>query len=691
MGVMNKMREKTGFVLWLLVAAFGVLWVLQDSGFFDAITGGRTGGRNIATVDGIPVEAELFSNRVEQQVQGYQQQGVDVTNALRQQIETQTFDELVVNAIVEREMDNLGIDVTDEEVFALINGETPDPLIAQVFPDGQGGVDRAALAQVANDPQYADQLGAIEEQVRRNRRTVKLQALVSAAARVSDAEVAAEFVRRNRTADVRLVALRYADVPDGQVEVSDDDLREYYDDHRADYERPQTWAVEVVSFDKAPTRADSARAIGDLRGLQRGFVGARDAGAYAQQHSFGAGAAPAYVSAGDLAPELASAVYGDLRVGRVVGPVVAGDQAVLARITGVRDAASPLVHARHVLLPAGQTRQAEELKARLESGQITFAQAARQYSTDESNKARGGDLGWFARGRMVAQFDEAVFAAPTGRVVGPVQTEFGLHLVLVEGRSTQEAELVQIARPVQADADAVRERAEDFTVIQIDEEGQDFADAARENGLVVTPLEVQEDQPYVPSLDVGRELIRFLRTADEGDVSEPFDAGDRFAVVRVVEIKPEGVTPFEEVRDQIETDVTLAKKRAVQTARLREAAGRGDLAAVARAVRQTPTALAGLSMASTAVEGFGNEPALVGAAFGLRPGQRSGVVEGDGAAFVVQTTALRGGLDGELTAEARTALREEILQRKRQQTAQSWIQSLRDDAEVEDFRAQVLG
>ena len=181
MGVMNKMRERTGFILWLLVAAFGGLWVLQDSGFFDAITGNRGGGRNIATVDGIPVEAELFNNRVEQQVQGYQQQGVDVTNAIRQQIETQTYDELVTNALIEREMDRLGIGVTDDEVFQLINGDTPDPLIAQVFSDGQGGVNRARLAEAAasTDPEVVQQLGAIEEQVRRNRRTAKLQALVS--------------------------------------------------------------------------------------------------------------------------------------------------------------------------------------------------------------------------------------------------------------------------------------------------------------------------------------------------------------------------------------------------------------------------------------------------------------------------------------------------------------------------------
>ena len=692
MGVMNKMREKTGVVLWVLVAAFGGLWVLQDSGFFDAITGNRGGGRNIATVDGIPVEAELFSNRVEQQVQGYQQQGVDVTNALRQQIETQTFDELVTNALVEREMDNLGIGVTDDEVFQLINGEQPDPLIAQVFPNQTGGVDRAALAQVASDPQYATQLNAIEEQVRRNRRTAKLQALVTASVRVSDADVEEEFIRRNRTADARVVALRYADVPDSEVSVSDSDLRSYYDAHSADYERPKTWAVEVVSFDKAPTRADSARALGEVRTLARGLASATDASAFARQNSFGPGAEAAYVPASDLSPELASAVYSNLQVGRVVGPVVAGDQAIVAKITAVRPAASPLVHARHILLPEGQEAQAEALKARIASGEITFAQAARQVSIDESNKARGGDLGWFGRGRMVGEFDQAVFAAPVGQVVGPVKTSFGLHLILVEGKSTQEAELVQISRPVQGDADAVREKAEDFVVVNIEGEKRDFADAAKEQGLAVTPLEVQEDQPYVPSLDVGRDLIRFLRTASEGDVSDPFDAGDRFAIVRVVSITDEGVTPFDDVRDQIETAVTLDKKKAVQVARLTPAAqAAGDIGAVASAVGQSTVTLTGLSMANPIAEGFGAEPQLVGAAFGLKPGQRSGVIEGEQAVFVVQTTALRGGLPAEMTPAAKTALREELLQRRRQQVAQAWLKALRDDAEVEDFRAQVLG
>jgi len=689
MGVMNKMRESTGAVLWILVLAFGGLWVLQDSGVFDVITGGRS-GRAIGTVDGEPIDAELFSNAVEQQLQGYQQQGIEVSNAMRLQAQNTVFDGLVDNALLEREMERLGIEVSNDEVYDLITGETPDPLIAQVFPDGQGGVDRAALQQVASDPQYAEQLTAIEEQVRRNRRQAKLGALIGASVVASDAEVQAAFVRQSRQASGRFVALRYADVPDDQVEVTDADLRDYYRDHEDEFERPRTYQVEFVSFLKQPTAEDSTRALGELRTMAGPLAQAADPSAYARSQSAGAEATAAYVSAADLAPELASALYSDLRVGRVVGPVVAGGQAVVARITGVRDAATPIVHARHILLT--DAAAANALKARITSGQISFADAARQNSTDESNKAQGGDLGWFGRGRMVAEFERAAFDAPVGQVVGPVQTQFGQHLILVESRATQEPELVQITRPVEADYTEIQNRAEDFVVVNIEGEERDFTEAAQEAGLTTTQLTVEEDQPYVPSLQVGRELFRFLRSSEVGDVSEPFDAGDRFAVVRVIEILEEGVTPFDEVRDQVEAAVLLEKKREVQAARLAEAleSSGGDLTRLAAAAGSAVQTADAVTMQNPMLVGFGREPRAVGAMFGLQPGQRSGVVEGDAAVYVVQTTALRGATDAELTDAKKTEIRTQLVAQSRQQLIQQWIRGLRDEADVEDFRNELL-
>ncbi|MDT7856245.1 peptidyl-prolyl cis-trans isomerase [Rubrivirga sp. S365] len=686
---MNSIRERAGGVLvGVLVVAFGGLWALQDSGAFDNVGRGRD-GRTIGTVDGVAIDGELFNNAVQQQVQAYQAQGVPVSNGLQAQIENQVFDALVDNALVEREMDRLGIQVTDDEVYELIEGPNPDPLILQVLGDGQGGVDRAALQQVVEDPQYTEQLIAIEEQVRRNRRQAKLAALIGASARVSDAEVDAAFVRQNRRAGAEFVALRYADVPDSEVQVSDDDLRDYYRTHEADYERPATYAVEYVAFPKTPTAEDSARATDELRGLVADFRTAPDPVSFARRNSFGGEVAAQYVGAGDLPAALATAVFQNPTAGRVVGPVVAGGQAYVARITDVRPASESSLRARHILLPAGQTERAREVKQQIESGQLSFEQAARRFSTDESNKDRGGELGWFGRGQLNPEFEQAAFAAPLGQVVGPVETPYGVHLIEVEDRADQEVELVRVSRPVEGDIDRVMGEAEDFQAF-LDLEDQDFAEAARERGTAPTETQIQADQIGIPGLEVGRELNRFLRRASEGAVSDPIDAGDSFIVVRLVDERPEGVAPFDEVRDQIESAVLLDKKEAVQKDRLQQALAAGSLPGIAQAAGTDVERASDLSLADPVVPQFGREPRAVGAAFGLQPGQRSGVIGGDQAAFVVRTTSLVGGTDAELTPELREQIRQQLLQQKRQRVLQAWLEGLREDAEVEDFRDDLL-
>lgn len=87
--------------------------------------------------------------------------------------------------------------------------------------------------------------------------------------------------------------------------------------------------------------------------------------------------------------------------------------------------------ARHILV--GTKQECDELKTRIAEG-ADFAELAAKYSQCPSGE-QGGALGEFGPGEMVPEFDAAVFKGPVGEVQGPIQTQFGFHLVEVTRRT----------------------------------------------------------------------------------------------------------------------------------------------------------------------------------------------------------------------------------------------------------------
>jgi peptidyl-prolyl cis-trans isomerase C len=114
--------------------------------------------------------------------------------------------------------------------------------------------------------------------------------------------------------------------------------------------------------------------------------------------------------------------------------------------------------ARHILFNKDQKAKAEEVKKQLQNG-ADFAELAKKYSQDPGSAEKGGDLGCLGRGETVPSFEKALFNAKQGEIVGPVQTEFGYHIIEVtdvKEQSTQPLEDVegQIREQLSADIQA---------------------------------------------------------------------------------------------------------------------------------------------------------------------------------------------------------------------------------------------
>jgi peptidyl-prolyl cis-trans isomerase SurA len=211
--------------------------------------------------------------------------------------------------------------------------------------------------------------------------------------------------------------------------------------------------------------------------------------------------------------------------------------------------------------------EAEALLERINAGE-DFADLAREHSDDVGTASLGGDLGWFRRGQMVAEFENTAFALGAGRVSGLVETVFGYHIIKVErvrGRSEVQARHILIV-PETGPADLERAR----------ELASQIADRARAGESMVDLFDEYSD-PLVPdSLTVPfDQLAEFpaaygaLRTVSTGDVVGPLEyqpggsrPGDlRYAVVKVLQLREAGAYTFEDLRATLASQLQQEKQR----------------------------------------------------------------------------------------------------------------------------------
>ncbi|WP_103027644.1 peptidyl-prolyl cis-trans isomerase [Salinibacter altiplanensis] len=690
MGAMNKLRQNTGVILWILVLSFGIIWTLQDSDVFSAM---NQTTRNVATVNGTPVQNEDYQRILKRQRQRFQQQlGGDMNPQMESRVREQAYNQVINQELLQQEMERLGISVTDSEVEEMVFGENPHPVIRRQFADSTGQINYQLLQNMASNPEARTQWIKLEEFLRRQRRQQKMSSLVQSTIQVSEADIEDHYRRQNASASAQYVGLRYARVPDDSITVTESDLRNYYDNNREDYKREKTVTLQYATTSKEATAEDSSGIAGDLNDLRTDFRATENDSLFLLNNASDQDFSREYRTPDQMSARIADSVYAAPEPGRIVGPVFGGGQAHLLKIRGTRPAENDFLHARHILLETNQAdpEQAGRLQAirdSVESGAASFAELARRYS-DDGSASDGGDLGWFARGSMVDAFEEAAFGAEPGSLVGPIRSEFGYHLIRVEARAEQAVRVTDLAynlSPSQATLSDKESQLGDLAYFAEEEGG--FAEEAQRLGLSVEEVQVETDQSSVPGIGQSAALSQFLESASDGAISDVIELSNKFVVAEVTNVTPEGYRSFSEVKAQIRPQVELQKKRAVQTRRMERALAQNSFDALPEVLNTERRTQSDITYSTSTVPGLGQEPQFVGTVFGLDEGETSGVVAGANAAFVVQTTQKTS--PPPLTDQKRQQLLKQLLKQRRQQVSSDWIAALKEDASIEDNRTRL--
>lgn len=172
---------------------------------------------------------------------------------------------------------------------------------------------------------------------------------------------------------------------------------------------------------------------------------------------------------------------------RIAAEAVTEEALQAAYDTRFKDAAQQTeYHAAHILVATAE--EAEKLKADLAGG-ADFAELAKAHSTDTGSGAAGGDLGWFGLGQMVKPFEEAVVAAKIGEVAGPVQSDFGYHLILVQETRIAEKPTLEMMRDelaAEVENAAIKAKLDELTKsATITREGEGLDPALLKNSALI--------------------------------------------------------------------------------------------------------------------------------------------------------------------------------------------------------------
>jgi peptidyl-prolyl cis-trans isomerase D len=682
MATLQKIRTNAGLLVAIIIGLALFSFILGDL-FQSGSSIFRRTQNEIASIDGESVQYTDFAKKMEELGEIYKSNSgkSQIEEADWIQIREQVWQTLLRDILMGKQYEKMGLAVSSEELFDMLQGTNPHPIVQQIFTNPETGqFDRSAVVNFLKNletgvtEQQKSYWLYLEKQIVSDRQESKYNNLINKGLYVTGNEAQLSLDGKNKKVNFDFIALNNNVIPDSTIKVTAEEIKNYYENHKSDFKSEKTRTVEYISYTVVPSASDFTSAEKWINDIKSDFISTTENIQFVNSNS-DVSFDPSWHKMSTLPDTLDKWIFvRNARINDFYGPYFENNSYKLAKLNA-SEMLPDSVQARHILLKVNTQQEveakkslADSLKNLIEKG-ADFAALAMQFSTDKGSAIKGGDVGWFGRGQMVKPFEDSAFACKVNEIK-IAASQFGLHIIQTTklgalSRQVQVAILERTVTPSTQTNQSYYAMASKFATENTSKEKFD-ASIKKEN-LVKKTATLREADNAVAGLQNPRPFIRAAFNAKQGNIlrnndSSPiFEMGDSFVIGALVGTTEEGIAPLQSVKTRVELAVQKEKKEQLLAERMKKASeGKSDLSAIAGGLGVPVKTASDITFNSVYLPDFGMEPAVIGTALAMQPNLISDPVKGNNGVFLLKVSSVANGNDNNIKAERERLLQEYV-------------------------------
>lgn len=700
MAVLGKIRNQ-GVILILVIALALFAFIIQGV----LTSNGQKQDDAVGYIGDTEIDRESFARKVEN---ASQNRGANFSQI---QAVNSVWDQEVRNAVLAQQIEAAGIKVTDEKVAELVKANYKSN---PQFQNEDGSFNESQFKSFVQNIQQVNGAGWNDfiTGTATNAQQEQFFNLLKSGLIATNADGEMEYRMENDNRTFSYVNIPYTTIADSLVEVTSSEISDYVNKHKDQFKVEAQRNIEFVLFedkasqeDKDSYKSDLSKLLSEqtLRNLNTkkdytvpAITEAEDLNAYVAQNSD----LPydnRYVMVSNL-PAAAKAVA-NVEEGSTFGPYEDGEYMKLSLVED-KKVINDSVNNRHILIAyqgaqradPSITRNKEAAKKTADSIFNLIGQSKSkfdskfEYFKENKEVANGQDIGWVVYSgnarNYAAGFTKFLYENEEG-TVGIAESAFGYHIIRIdEVAAPKDAiKLATVAKKVIASKKTGKELFTKTVKFQKAAKDGDFVALAKENGVTSTPVNnLKPLDETLPTIGKNRRIIQWAFNEDrsEGDI-ERFETSRGYVVVKLNKKSAAGNMSSEEASAKVAPILRKEKKAKL----IMDKINASEVSEIANNQGQAMKTAASVNRKNPTIPGVGEEPLVVGTAFGLDQGATSNPIAGDNGVFVIKVTAIETAPDLQnYTSNANT-----IATQAANQSTSKLVEALKKSVEIEDNRA----